>query len=190
MKLVLVSLLLSATAMAAETTAPAITEVTATTPKQVCEALAKAASENNFKAFSDWTAMPGMMMGANGKSCPMMGEEKECTDKNCPMHKEGKGKAKGMAKGKAPMHPMGGMGQMHGMNMEEGFKKMHEKEMERLKDLNCKEEKIAGDHAWVEAISQNETRLVPFKMVDGKWKFDMKTYHSFYHPAMPPPAKK
>ncbi len=188
MKLLFVSLFLSATAMAADT-APATTEMSATNPKQVCEALAKAAAESNFKAFSEWTAMPGMMMGADGKSCPMMSEGKECTDNNCPMHKGPKGK--GMAKGKGQMmHDMGGMGPMHGMNMEEGFKKMHEKEMERLKDLNCKEEKIAGDHAWVEAISQNETRLVPFKMVEGKWKFDMRTYHSFYHPPMAAPVKK
>lgn len=188
MKLLLLSLLLSATAMAAETTTPATAEVTATSPKAVCEALAKAASENNFKAFAEWTVMPGMMMGAEGHSCSMMGEAKECTEKNCPMHKGHK-----MAKGKGPKHGMKGMPEghdMHGMNMEDGFKKMHEKEMERLKGLNCKEEKISGDHAWVEATSQNETRLVPFKMMEGKWKFDMKTYHSFYHPPMQPEAKK
>lgn len=164
--------------MAADTKAPATGDTKANTPTQVCEALAKAAMDNNFKAFTDLAAMP--MMGHDGKGCHMDG--KECTDKNCPNHKKGKGKGKGTEdmQGSCEMHGMMGM---HGMNMEEGFKNMHEKEMARLKNINCKGEKIAGDHAWVEATSENESRLVPFKMVDGKWKFDMRTYHSFYHPS-------
>lgn len=72
---------------------------------------------------------------------------------------------------------------MNEKNLEDGFHKMHEKHLELLKSTSCKDEKIAGDRSWVEAISKAESRLIPFKMVDGKWKFDMKTYLSFYHPA-------
>lgn len=159
MKLFLVTFLMTATALAADTAKT--TETSTTTPKQACEALAKAAAEDNFKAFSEWTAMPAMM-DHEGMAC----DHKKCKDKNCPMHK----------KGKEHHHA--------GMPSEEGFHKMHQKEMARLKDLSCKDEKIAGDHAWVEAISQNESRLVPFRMEDGKWKFDIHAYHAFYHSKM------
>jgi hypothetical protein len=189
MKTLLLTLLLTASAMAAETPAavtttgkPETVAPVATTPKQACEALAKAAAEDNYKAFQDMTAMPSMM----GHSCDMKGDtgnacaHKECTDKNCPMGKHGKGMAKGKGKGK-------GMGMDHSamqgmMHSEEGFHKMHAKEMERLKDLACMDEKISADHAWVEVKSQNETRLVPFKKVEGQWKFDIHTYHAFYQP--------
>lgn len=174
MKLLLVTLLFSVAAIAAETkTETTATTTEPTTPKQVCEALAKAAAADDYKSFSEWTATTPCMMGDCGKSCPMMGHDaKDCTKKNCPMHKKGKGQAKAAT---CPHH-------MHGMaGGEEGFHKMHEKELARLKDLTCKEEKVAGDHAWVEAVSQQETRLVPFKLQDGKWKFDMHAYHAFYH---------
>ncbi len=154
----------------AEETATAA--VTPTTPKQVCDALAKAAAADNFQAFQEWTAMPGMMCDG----------EKECKSKDCPMHKKGKGKGKGMAMGECKG---GDKHSMHGMNFEKKFHEMHAKEMEKLKGLNCKDEKIAGDHAWVEVSSQdNEIRLVPFRLVDGKWKFDMHAYRAFYHQGM------
>ena len=176
MKFFFACLFFSLSTMAAETAPVIAKELAPTTPKQACEALAKAAAEDNFTAFAEGTAMPPMIhegMAGHDKSCPMMDhKDKKCTKKNCPMHKE---------EGK---HAMPGMHGMHGMPTAEDFHKMHEKEMERLKTLTCKDEKIAGDHAWVEAISQNETRLVPFKLVDGKWKFDMHTYHSFYQPQL------
>ena len=179
MKLLLTILMFSISAMAEETTPAATPEVTFTTPKQVCEALAKAAAADDFKVFAEWTAMPQMMhpegKNGSGKSCPMMAhkgkecKDKKCTDKDCPMHKGEKG------------YKHAGM---HGMPSEADFHQMHSKEMARLKDLSCKEEKVSGDHAWVEATSQKETRLVPFKMVEGKWKFDMHAYHAFYNPPM------
>lgn len=191
MKILLTTLLFSLSAMAAET-APSKTEATApTTPKQVCEALAKAAADNNYKAFTELSVTPPCMRdGATctEKNCTMhsdkectekncsMHAKKECTDKNCPMHKKGKKMAKG-EKGHHHHHHH----HMMGMGSEEDFKKMHEQELARLKDLTCKDEKIAGNHAWVEAASQKETRLVPFKLQDGQWKFDMHTYHAFYH---------
>lgn len=153
-RLIIVSLFISVTSLAADT--PAANEMSTGTPKQVCEALAKAATENNFKAFMELSAMP-------------MGYGRDCLDKT----RTGKNKGK-----QAPQDHCG----MHGKNMEGGFQKMHEKQMDRLKSLSCKDEKIVGDHAWVEATSKEEARLVPFKMMDGKWKFDMRTYHSFYHP--------
>lgn len=73
--------------------------------------------------------------------------------------------------------------------LEEGFHKMHEKHLDLLKSINCKDEKMVGDHSWVEAASKEESRLIPLKMVDGRWKFDMKTYFSFYHPAKHPMSK-
>lgn len=171
MKLIIASLFLALSANAAEST----TTSAPSTPKQACELLAKAAAEDNFKAFSELTAMPSCMMGGEGKTCPMHHGDKECTDKNCPMHKKEKG-AKQAAS--CPHHGKG-------MGSEEGFHKMHAKELERLKDLTCKDEKIVGDHAWVEAASKTESRLVPFKMEDGSWKFDMHTYHAFYPHKMP-----
>ena len=173
MKLLITTLLFSLSAIAAETApstpAPA-------TPKEACEAIAKAAVENNYKAFGDLTTMHDCGENWDAKSCPMAGKHhKECTDKNCPMH--GKAKKKANKKDVAYHHHH----HMHGMPSEEGFHKMHEKELSRLKDITCKDEKIAGDRAWVEAVSQNEARLIPFKKKDGQWKFDMHTYHSFYH---------
>lgn len=205
MKYILFTLIFSTFALAAETTPPAPEAPANLSPKQVCEALAKAATDNNFEAFSNLTAMPMMAAGGmhghegmpcDGKSCPMhkgekgmakgdhnapcpmhaKGGEHKCNGKNCPMHKGGKGMAKGDHNAPCPM--------MEG-KPGEGFAKMHEQEMKRLKALVCKDEKIAEDHAWVEATSQNETRLVPFKKMDGQWKFDMRTYHSFYQPPMP-----
>ncbi|MEY4615412.1 MAG: hypothetical protein RJB66_372 [Pseudomonadota bacterium] len=171
MKLIIASLFIALSANAAEST---ITSAPST-PKQACELLAKAATEDNFKAFTDLTAMHTCPMHHSKKdctdaNCPMHHDKKDCTDKNCPMHKKGKDYKHA---GTCPHHG-------HGKGSEEGFHKMHEKEIERLKDLTCKEEKIVGDHAWVEAVSKNESRLVPFKMQDGSWKFDMHTYHSFY----------
>ena len=191
MKMFFATLVFSLSALAAETT-PATTETAApSSPKQVCEALAKAATENNYKAFTELSVTPPCMRDSAScteKKCPMHGDkectnktcsmhgEKGCTDKSCPMHKKGKKMAKA-EKGHHHHHHH----HMMGMGSEEEFKKMHEKELARLKDINCKEEKIAGNHAWVEAASQNETRLVPFKLQDGQWKVDMHTYHAFYH---------
>jgi hypothetical protein len=67
-----------------------------------------------------------------------------------------------------------------GQARKKGMGKMDHNYMERLKDLTCTKENIAGDHAVVEAKSEGQERLIPFvKMQDG-WKFDERTYHSFY----------
>jgi hypothetical protein len=52
--------------------------------------------------------------------------------------------------------------------------------MERLQDLSCANEVIAQDHAMVESLSQGEKRLIPFVKTNEGWKFDMRTYRSFY----------
>lgn len=177
---ILMSLLFLATAACASGTKTATTAVdtksttATTTPKQACEGLAKAAMDGNYAAFKDLTVMP-MMWCKDGEKCPMMGSG-TCSDKTCPMHKHGKKRGKDGGR-----HGHHAYGHPEGLGSEEGFKKMHENEIARLKDLACKDEKVAGDRAWVEATTQNETRLVPFRLMEGQWKFDIKTYHSFYH---------
>lgn len=52
--------------------------------------------------------------------------------------------------------------------------------LDKIKSITCGEAHAAGDHAFVEAESGAEKRLIPFVNRDGKWKFDMKTYMSFY----------
>lgn len=61
------------------------------------------------------------------------------------------------------------------------FQKMQTQYMERLQDLNCGNEIVAKDHAVVETESKGEKRLIPFVQTNEGWKFDMKTYMSFYH---------
>ncbi len=60
------------------------------------------------------------------------------------------------------------------------FAKMGSKYFEKMQDLTCGTEIMAQDHAIIESESQGQKRLIPFvKKADG-WKFDLKTYHSFY----------
>lgn len=162
MKLLLTSLLLSATAMAAETPAGSAPIQSTHSPKQICEEIVKAAVDGNYKEVLALTAQP-----------------------TCPKHRMGakQGRPKGASQKVMPMAGMDCCMSMHNLMSEEGFRKMREKEMERIKDINCREERIAEDHAFVEASSQNKTRLVPFKKVDGQWKFDLHAYHAFYPPS-------
>lgn len=60
---------------------------------------------------------------------------------------------------------------------------MHEHHLSQLKDLTCGSEHVAGDHAVVEAESLGQKRLIPFIQVNGQWKFDARTYMSFYRQA-------
>ena len=53
-------------------------------------------------------------------------------------------------------------------------------QMSRLKGMKCGSEHIAGDRAFVEAKTKKETRLIPFVNIDGVWRFDVRTYQSFY----------
>jgi hypothetical protein len=69
-------------------------------------------------------------------------------------------------------------------NMQSQFHQMHKDQLARLKDLSCGSETIAMDHAFVEAESKGEKRLIPFKMMSGKWMFDAHTYMSFYRESM------
>lgn len=57
---------------------------------------------------------------------------------------------------------------------------VHQSHLGQLKDLRCDAEHIADDHAVVEAESQGRKRLIPFIEVKGHWKFDARTYLSFY----------
>lgn len=155
-KLITLFLFISATALAADPINP-INEAPTNTPKEACEAIVKAGIDDNFQAFKDLTIMP-------------TGHEKNSSDK-------------GKNKNQSGRQDRCGIPGMNEKNLEEGFHKMHEKHLELLKSINCKDEKIAGDRSWVEATSKEESRLIPFKIADGKWKFDMKTYLSFYHPA-------
>ena len=101
------------------------------TPKEVCDSLAKAATDNNFKAFTTLTFTEG------GKPA---GKEKN-------------------------------------------FDKMHKDKMTSLKDLTCGTVTMAGNHAFVEATSQQEKRLIPFIEHGGTWLFDVATYKTFYRHA-------
>ncbi len=60
------------------------------------------------------------------------------------------------------------------------FDKMHAEYMSEIKDVTCGNEMVAGDRAVVTAESTTQKRLIPFVQADGQWKFDMKTYRSFY----------
>ncbi len=83
--------------------------------------------------------------------------------------------------------PHHGAGETAGMNpkkMESDVKSAHQHHLSQLKDLSCGDEHVAGDHAVVEASSQGQKRLIPFVQVNGQWKFDARTYMSFYHRAM------
>lgn len=70
------------------------------------------------------------------------------------------------------------------------YNKMHSQYIDRLQDLTCGNEIIAQDHAVVESESKNEKRLVPFIKTNDGWKFDMKTYQSFYHTTDNAPGKR
>lgn len=62
----------------------------------------------------------------------------------------------------------------------ESFHKMHGDYLDKIKTLTCGTEHVADTHAFVEAEAQGEKRLVPFVKVGGLWKFDTKTYKTFY----------
>ena len=66
----------------------------------------------------------------------------------------------------------------------QGFDKMHTQYLDKLQDLNCGQEMIAQDRAVVQADSQGQKRLVPFVRTNEGWKFDIRTYRSFYDTGM------
>lgn len=74
--------------------------------------------------------------------------------------------------------------------MKPGFDKMHTNELEKLKTLNCGAEYIADTRAFVETDSAGKTRFVPFVKEGKDWKFDTKTYMSFYETGMMTGKKK
>ncbi len=59
-------------------------------------------------------------------------------------------------------------------------KKMSSQYFEKMQDLTCGKEIVAQDHAIVESESNGQKRLIPFIKKGDGWKFDQKTYHSFY----------
>jgi hypothetical protein len=63
---------------------------------------------------------------------------------------------------------------------EAGFDKMHKEYMSKLEKLSCTSEVVANDHAFVQAEAEGGTRLIPFLKTETGWKFDGKTYMSFY----------
>lgn len=63
-----------------------------------------------------------------------------------------------------------------------GFDKMHKTEWSKLEKLTCTSETIANDRAFVQAQADGGTRLIPFVKTETGWKFDGKTYMSFYGP--------
>jgi hypothetical protein len=69
---------------------------------------------------------------------------------------------------------------MSGQSMESKFHQLHKQDMSQLKSLSCGSEKIASNHAFVEAKGQDQQRLIPFVQENGIWKFDAPTYMSFY----------
>lgn len=72
-------------------------------------------------------------------------------------------------------------GPHHGKSKGAHFDKMHKENWSKLEKLSCTTETVANDHAFVEAQSEAGARLIPFVKTEAGWKFDMKTYMSFYH---------
>lgn len=70
------------------------------------------------------------------------------------------------------------------------FAKMGHDYMEKIKTISCGAEHIAGDRAFVESETNGEKRFIPFVQKEGQWKFDMKTYRSFYSEQKGPMRKK
>lgn len=67
-----------------------------------------------------------------------------------------------------------------GKMAEQRFDKMHVKFMDKIKGISCGTEHIAGANAFVEAETDGTKRFIPFVKVQDAWKFDAKTYMSFY----------
>jgi hypothetical protein len=66
------------------------------------------------------------------------------------------------------------------MKNEKGFEKMHKDNMSTLEKITCATEVVAEDRAFVEANTDTGKRLIPFVKTEAGWKFDTKTYMSFY----------
>lgn len=77
----------------------------------------------------------------------------------------------------APSHKMGMVGKKPNKKK---FEKMHQSYLNEIQNISCTEEQVAGDRAIVTATAQNQQRLIPFVQQEDGWKFDMKTYRSFY----------
>lgn len=80
-----------------------------------------------------------------------------------------------------PGHP----GKDNKKNVEKKFHEMHDDYASTLKEISCGSENIADAHAFVEAKSKDEKRFIPFVRENAEWKFDVRTYTSFYRVKMP-----
>jgi hypothetical protein len=60
------------------------------------------------------------------------------------------------------------------------FEKMRKDHMDQLKELKCSSEQVVEDHAFVTAEAKEGKRLIPFVKEGESWKFDARTYMSFY----------
>jgi hypothetical protein len=64
--------------------------------------------------------------------------------------------------------------------MPKHFEKMHKDHWAQLKELSCGTEIVTNDRAVIEAKTTEQSRLIPFVKTEEGWKFDAKTYMSFY----------
>jgi hypothetical protein len=69
-------------------------------------------------------------------------------------------------------------------SLKKGFEHMHQTQMDKLKDLKCGKEQVAEDHAIVIAESGEKERIVPFVKEGMGWKFDARTYMTFYRESL------
>jgi hypothetical protein len=64
------------------------------------------------------------------------------------------------------------------------FEQMRQAHMDELKDLKCSSEQTVENHAFVTAETKDGKRLIPFVKEGEGWKFDPRTYMSFYRKSM------
>ncbi|MEW6057061.1 MAG: hypothetical protein AB1540_10645 [Bdellovibrionota bacterium] len=61
---------------------------------------------------------------------------------------------------------------------------------QEISQTECSDEKIAGDHAFVLAKSDQRERLIPFVKQNGVWKMDAQAYKTLYRMEQRTPASK
>jgi hypothetical protein len=126
-------------------------------PKDVCTGLIDAAKKDDLNAFQLWTM--------------------SYRDTGTSTSETGAGSAGEVGTDMSKSKSMPGSSE----NLSGNYKFPRE-EMARFKDLTCSSEHIAGSHAVVEVDTKSgEKRLIPFVMERGQWKFDPRTYTSFYN---------
>ncbi|MCM2281655.1 MAG: hypothetical protein NDI61_07395 [Bdellovibrionaceae bacterium] len=77
-------------------------------------------------------------------------------------------------------HSMEMRGPGKGSKADANFRKMHQENLGQIQNLNCLAETVSEDRAFVEAEAEGGKRLIPFVKTEAGWKFDAKTYMSFY----------